>query len=74
MYFFLSVYLPLCTYGPRDVDFVTELRTLMKVDGHVTSQFSVEKKIFLGGIKTICLRHGLLGVRYDLTLLVTISR
>lgn len=69
MCFSSSMYLPLCAYGLRDMDFLMERRSLMKVDGHVTSQFSVEKKIFLGGIKTICLCHGLLGVRYDLTLI-----
>lgn len=39
----------------------------MRVDGRVTSVFSVEKKIFRSGIKAICLRHGLLGARYNLT-------
>lgn len=69
MCFSSSMYLPLCTYGPRDEDFLEEYRTLMDMDGHVTSQFSVEKKVFLSGIKTICSCHGLLGVRYDLTLI-----
>ncbi|EOA93247.1 hypothetical protein Anapl_17797 [Anas platyrhynchos] len=58
----VTLVLTLHTCGPRDADFLMERRTLMRVDGRVTSVFSAEKKIFRSGTKTICLRHGLLGL------------
>lgn len=42
---------PLCACVPRDTDFLMEHRTVMKVDGHVTSQLPTEMKISLVGLK-----------------------